>query len=65
MRIGFLVNVGDRVMETYVFSPGGLASAHKFEGVNFTPAVITAVGRKVPYMSYYRRNFADEEMATL
>ncbi|KPJ89983.1 MAG: glutathione synthetase [Gemmatimonas sp. SG8_17] len=57
--------VGDKLMEINVFSPGGLGSAQKFTGVNFTHAVIQALERKVQYMSFYRRNFANEEMATL
>jgi glutathione synthase len=57
--------VGDKLMEINVFSPGGLGSAQKFESVNFTHAVIHALERKVEYMSYYRRNFDNIEMATL
>ncbi|MBU0640202.1 MAG: glutathione synthase [Planctomycetes bacterium] len=57
--------VGDKLMEINVFSPGGLGSAQKFTGVNFTHAVIQSLERKVQYMSFYRRNFANEEMATL
>lgn len=57
--------VGDKLMEINVFSPGGLGSAQKFEGVNFTHAVIDGLERKVEYMRYYRRNFANTEMATL
>ena len=57
--------VGDKLMEINVFSPGGLGSAQKFEKVNFNNAVIDALERKVEYMSYYRRNFDNEEMATL
>jgi hypothetical protein len=52
-------------MEINVFSPGGLGSAQKFTGVNFTHAVIQALERKVQYMSFYRRNFDNVEMATL
>jgi glutathione synthase len=33
--------------------------------VNFTHAVIDALQRKVDYMTYYRRNFDNIEMATL
>jgi glutathione synthase len=33
--------------------------------VNFAHAVIEALERKVDYMSYYRRNFDNAEMATL
>lgn len=57
--------VGDKLMEINVFSPGGLGSAQKFERVNFCIPVIQALQRKVQYMEFYRRNFDNEEMATL
>ena len=57
--------VGDKLMEVNVFSPGGLGSAQKFEKVNFAHAVIQALERKVDYMTYYRRNFDNVDMATL
>ena len=57
--------VGDKLMEINVFSPGGLGSARMFENVNFSRGVIEALERKVDYMKYYRRNFDNEEMATL
>lgn len=57
--------VGDKLMEINVFSPGGLGSAQKFEKVNFNQAVIDALENKVEYMRYYRRNFDNDEMATL
>ena len=57
--------VGEKLMEINVFSPGGLGSARMFEKVNFAHAVITALERKVDYMSYYRRNFDNVEMSTL
>jgi glutathione synthase len=57
--------VGDKLMEINVFSPGGLGSAQKFEGVNFSRAVIQALERKVQYMEYYQRNFGNVEMSTL
>ncbi len=57
--------VGDKLMEINVFSPGGLGSAQKFEKVNFTAEVINALERKVQYMKFYRRNFANTELATL
>jgi glutathione synthase len=57
--------VGDKLMEINVFSPGGLGSAQKFEKVNFSYPVIRALERKVQYMDFYRRNFDNEEMATL
>ena len=57
--------VGDKLMEINVFSPGGLGSAQKFEKVNFSHAVIDALENKVEYMKFYRRNFDNDEMATL
>jgi hypothetical protein len=42
-----------------------LGSAQKFTGVNFTRVVIAAFERNVNYMSFYRRNFDNTEMATL
>jgi glutathione synthase len=57
--------VGDKLMEINVFSPGGLGSAQKFTGVNFTHSVIRSLERKVQYMSFYRRNFENVEMAML
>ncbi len=57
--------VGNKLMEINVFSPGGLGSAQMFEKVNFSNAVIDALERKVEYMSYYQRNFDNDEMATL
>ncbi len=57
--------VGDKLMEINVFSPGGLGSAQSFEKVNFSHSVIDALERKVEYMKFYRRNFDNNEMATL
>jgi len=57
--------VGDKLMEINVFSPGGLGSAQRFEKVNFAHAVVAALERKAEYMSYYRRNFDNVELATL
>ena len=57
--------VGDKLMEINVFSPGGLGSAERFEKVDFTQAVLEALERKVSYMTDYRRNFANSEMAIL
>jgi glutathione synthase len=57
--------VGDKLMEINVFSPGGLGSAETFEKVNFCTPVLDALERKVQYMSFYRRNFDNEEMAVL
>lgn len=57
--------VGDKLMEINVFTPGGFGSAQKFERVSFTHAVLEALERKVQYMKFYRRNFSNQEMATL
>ena len=57
--------VGDKLMEINVFSPGGLGSAQKFEGVNFNVAVIQALERKVQYMKHYGRKFDNVDLATL
>ncbi len=57
--------VGDKLMEINVFSPGGLGSAQRFEGVNFSRSVIDALERKVKYMAYYQRNFDNVEMSSL
>lgn len=57
--------VGNKLMEINVFSPGGLGSAQKQEGVNFTEPVLRALDRKVNFMSYYARRFDNREMATL
>jgi glutathione synthase len=57
--------VGDMVMEINVFSPGGLGSAQKFEGVNFTHAVMDALEAKVKYAQYYARRFDNIDMAML
>ena len=57
--------VGDKLMEINVFSPGGLGSAQRMEGVNFSDAVIAALELKVDYMGAYQRDFNNVEMATL
>ena len=57
--------VGDKLMEINVFSPGGLGSAQKLEGVNFSESVIDSLERKVDYMGFYKRNFNNTEMNTL
>jgi len=57
--------VGDKLMEINVFSPGGLGSAQKFEGVNFTQCVIHAIEEKVRYMKYYNKKFDNLQIAVL
>jgi glutathione synthase len=69
MRDGmFLVGldiVGDKLMEINVFSPGGFGSAQKFEGVNFSEAVVKSLERKTQAMTYYRRQFDNIAMAII
>lgn len=43
--------VGDKVLELNVFSPGGLGSPEKLTGVDFAPAVIEAMERKLQPVS--------------
>lgn len=57
--------VGDKLMEINVFSPGGLGSAQKFEGVNFSRSVVEAMVRKANYIQYYDRVFDNVDMACL
>ncbi len=57
--------VGDKLMEVNVFSPGGLGSAQKLEGVDFARAVIMALERKVQYHAHYRRGSDNPMLATL
>jgi glutathione synthase len=57
--------VGDKIMEINVFSPGGLGSAQKKEGVNFCEAVIKSLERKAEGMAYYQRQFDNVAMAVM
>lgn len=55
--------VGNKLMEINVFSPGGLGSAQRFEGVNFAEGVVKALERKTQAMTYYRRQFDNIAMS--
>lgn len=57
--------VGDKLMEINVFSPGGLGSAQKFEGVNFAFAVLDDLERKVRYMTHYGRQLRSSDLSYL
>jgi len=57
--------VGDKVLELNVFSPGGLFSAARFEGVNFHRIIIEALERKVDYVKHYPLDFDNVKLATL
>ncbi|HKL88555.1 MAG TPA: hypothetical protein VJ884_06085, partial [Salinibacter sp.] len=46
----FLVGIdvaGSKLLEVNVFSPGGLGSIHRVVGVDFAPAIIDSMERKV------------------
>lgn len=45
--------VGDKLMEINVFSPGGLGSAMQLYEVNFAPAIIADLERKVKIRQHY------------
>jgi glutathione synthase len=57
--------VGDKLMEINVFSPGGLGSAQKFEGVNFSLAVLDDLERKVRYQQHYGRQLRSADLSSL
>jgi glutathione synthase len=57
--------VGEKLLEVNVFSPGGLKSAKKMEGVNFAREVVRLLDRKVQHVSQYHRKFDNVEIATL
>jgi glutathione synthase len=63
----FLVGLdiaGDKLMEVNVFSPGGLGSIKKLEGVDFARIVIQALEQKSEYRRIYGR-FANSELASM
>ncbi len=49
--------VGDKLVEINVFSPGGLNTAQRLEGVNFCRRVVEAMARKVDYAHQLQRRF--------
>ncbi|MBK8983727.1 MAG: glutathione synthase [Ignavibacteria bacterium] len=57
--------VDNKLMEINVFSPGGLGSAQKFEGVNFAKIVIESIEEKVRYKKYYDNGLENRMIATL
>ncbi|MBD3253169.1 glutathione synthase [Candidatus Pacearchaeota archaeon] len=64
----FLVGLdiaGDKLLEINVFMPGALNSVERITGVDFTEAIVDALERKVEYMTYYKRKFDNNEMATM
>ncbi|MBX9696352.1 MAG: glutathione synthase [Cyanobacteria bacterium] len=57
--------VGAKLMGINVFSPGGLGTAQKLEGVDFAHAVIEALERKVDCHKNYHREFDNVDLCTL
>lgn len=57
--------VGEKLLEINVFSPGGLGSVEKLEGVDFTRALVDALERKVQHAASRDRRFDNRELATL
>ena len=57
--------VGDKLLEINVFSPGGLASLDKLEGVNFCREIIHALERKVEQRQQNIQEFSNLDIATI
>jgi glutathione synthase len=57
--------VGDKLMEVNVFSPGGLGSSEALYGVDFTPAVIEDLERKVRLREHYGAELSNIRLATM
>ena len=64
----FLVGLdiaGDKLMEINVFSPGGLYSCSKTQGVNFGAMIIEGIQRKVEMRTINPVAFSNDRLATL
>ncbi len=57
--------VGDKLMEVNVFSPGGLGSCQSLYGVDFAPAIIEDIERKVSIRRHYGDQIGNTRLATL
>ena len=57
--------VGDKLMEVNVFSPGGLGSAQELYDVDFAPAIIEDLERKVSLRAHYGDQLTNKARATL
>ena len=57
--------VDDKLMEINVFSPGGLGSAQRHTGVDFSQVIIRDLDRKVRYKSYHGASMRNVDIATL
>ena len=64
----FLVGLdiaGGILLEVNVFSPGGIGGIEKTTGVDFAPAIIEAIDRKVRAKGRYTQHFSNVTLATL
>ena len=57
--------VGDKLMEVNVFSPGGLGSCQALYDVNFAPAIIEDLERKVDIRANYAGALRNTDLATV
>ena len=57
--------VGDKLMEVNVFSPGGLGSCQSLYDVDFAPAIIEDLERKVMLREHYGSQIPNKARATL
>ncbi|NLE97861.1 MAG: glutathione synthase [Propionibacterium sp.] len=57
--------VGDKLMEVNVFSPGGLGSCQELYDVDFAPAIIADLERKVNMRKHYGGQLANAALATM
>lgn len=57
--------VGDKLMEVNVFSPGGLGSCRSLYGVDFAPAIIEDLERKVSVRKHYKGQIGNANLATI
>jgi glutathione synthase len=57
--------VGDKLMEINVFSPGGLGSAERFTGIDFSEVVLDDLERKIAARRSYHCRIPNAVLATL
>ncbi len=57
--------VGDKLMEVNVFSPGGLGSCQALYDVDFAPAIIADLERKVDVRQHYAGRMDNANLATI
>lgn len=57
--------VGDRLLEVNVFSPGGLGSASRFTGVDFTQPILDSIEAKLAHRERNAGLMPNQELAVL